>query len=380
MRVWLITSSYPRAPEESVNAGVLARDLALSLRQLGHRVTVVTPEKLGGIVLDPGLEAVRLPWFRPTVAMADLSAWRPVDLIRALSLFALARPALRRALASERPDGVLALWALPSGIFARWVRRWSGVPYVVWLLGSDVWKAASYPLGTSLLRKVLEDSSAAYADGTELAAEATRLTGRAVEFLPSARRLPPPPAQLPDAVDVLFVGRYHPNKGPDVLIEAFAAVHRARPEATLRLHGEGMLRPELETWVERLGLKDVVTVAGPLSAVGVAGAMASAKVLAIPSRIESIPLILGDAVQAGLPVVASAVGDVGEMVCRDKLGLTVAPNDPEALAAALLAMLDSAKRLEPSSHVASITPEGIAETLVTRLIQAGSMVSGSKRS
>lgn len=310
----------------------------------------------------------------------DLSAKEPMDVIRVLSLFVLARPALRRALAWERPDGVLALWALPSGILARWVKRWSGVPYVVWLLGSDVWKAPSWPYGTSLLHKVLADANAAYADGAELAAQATRLTGEPIEFLPSIRRLPPPPASLPDTVDVLFVGRYHPNKAPDLLIEAFAGVHRIRPDATLRLHGEGTLRSKLKQQVERLGLEDVVAVDGPLSAVGVAGAMASARVLAIPSRIESIPLILGDAIQAGLPVVASAVGDMGNLVCRYKLGLTVPPNDAEALAAALLVMLDPSQRLEAPSSPPLMTPEGIAETLVARLIHVNPVTSGDTRS
>jgi glycosyltransferase involved in cell wall biosynthesis len=367
MHIWLITSSYPRVPEESLNAGVLARDLALSLLQLGHRVTVVTPNKPGGIALDPGLEAVRLPWFSPTLAMADLSPRKPADLIRIFSLFILARLALRRALARGQPDGTVVLWALPSGIFARWVKRWSRVPYVVWLLGSDVWKAPRYPFGTGLLRKVTQDSNATYADGMELAAEAIRLTGRDVEFLPAIRRLPPPPASLPAPVDVLFIGRYHPNKAPDLLIEAFARVNRARPGALLRLHGEGTLRSRLQKQVKGLGLQNVVEVAGPLSAVGVAGAMASAKVLAIPSRIESIPLILGDAMQAGIPVVASAVGDMGELVRRHKLGPTVPSNDPEALAAALLALLDSPGHLRARSRQRLTTPEAIAETLVARL-------------
>ena len=219
----------------------------------------------------------------------------------------------------------LALWALPSGIFARWINRWFGVPYVIWLLGSDVWKAPSYPFGRTLLRKVIEDSNGAYADGSELAAEAFRLSGKSIEFLPSIRRLPPPPAILPEPVDVLFIGRYHENKAPDLLIEAFAGVHRCRPDAKLRLHGQGTLRPHLERQVEQLGLQDVVTVAGSLSAVEVAGALACAKVLVIPSRIESIPLILGDAMQAGVPVVATEVGDMGELVRRHKLGITVPP-------------------------------------------------------
>ena len=81
------------------------------------------------------------------------------------------------------------------------------MPCVVWLLGSDVWKVPSYPFGTNLLPKVLGNSNAAYADGTELAAQAARLAGKAVEFRPAVRRRPIPPAASPDPVGVLFVGR-----------------------------------------------------------------------------------------------------------------------------------------------------------------------------
>jgi Glycosyl transferases group 1 len=80
--------------------------------------------------------------------------------------------------------------------------------------------------------------------------------------------------------------------------------------------------------------------------------------------------------QAGLPVVASAVGDMRELVVRQKLGLTVPPNDPQALAAAILAMLDS-PGLQAPSVPPLITAEGIARTLIGGLVGRQHLSDGS---
>ncbi|HEX9886653.1 MAG TPA: glycosyltransferase [Longimicrobiales bacterium] len=364
MRIWVISSSYPRHPEESVNAGVIARDLALSLAEQGHEITVVTPRKPGGTEFDPVLSGIELPWLSPTLSLADLSPKRPADLLRMVSLFLAARPRLRRAVRRAPPEATIALWALPSGILARWVHRMAGAPYAVWVLGSDVWKAPRFPGGSRILTTVLRDAEAAFADGTALAEEAERLTGVRVAFLPSCRRLPPPPEHLPEATDVLFVGRYHPNKGPDVLIESAALLRAARPDVQVRMYGQGEMRPMLERTVMRLGLEGSIQVSGPLSATALSGAMARAKVLAIPSRIESIPLILGDAVQAGLPVVCSAVGDLPSVVDRYGLGTTVPPGRPDALAAALDRSLADPKRLPPEAGPPWLSPDGLATEML----------------
>ena len=367
MNVWIISSSYPRRPDESLNAGVVARDLALAVQEAGHRVSVITPAKPGGIEFDPELEGVVLPWMAPSIALADLSAKSPRDAVRMLSLFALAPRALRRRLRSgPPPDAVIALWALPSGIFARRLKRLTGAPYVVWILGSDVWKAHRFPGGRKLFRGVVDEAERAYADGSVLAADAATLSGREVGFLPSCRRLPPPPEDgLPEPVDVLFVGRYHPNKGPDVLMDAFELLRKRRSDVTLRLHGHGDLGEELKR--RAAGLGGSVRVLGPVSAVELSAAMARASVLAIPSRIESIPLILGDAKQAGIPVVASAVGDMREVVETYRLGRSVPPEDPAALAEALDAMLQEPIRLDADAGPPWLSPDGVAETLLAAL-------------
>jgi glycosyltransferase involved in cell wall biosynthesis len=366
MRLWVVSSSYPASPEQSINAGVLARDLALSLADAGHELSVVTPAKPEPVRFDAALRGIVLPIRRPTHELANLSPRRPRDLASLVSLLVGARRTLKREARRSPPDAVVALWALPSGLFARWVRRWCGAPYAVWLLGSDVWKADRYPGGVAALRRILRDAAARFADGSELAARARDLTGIEVEFLPSARRLPRPTVAVPPC-DLLFVGRYHPNKGPDVLLEAFSSVAARRAGTTLRMHGVGELRPELERRREALGLAASVEIAGPVSAEGLASALATTRLLVIPSRIESVPLILGDAVQAGRRVVASDVGDLGRLVTSHDLGVAVPPCEPAPLAEAILAELEAPPDETRAPPLAVLDPDRIAARIVASL-------------
>jgi glycosyltransferase involved in cell wall biosynthesis len=369
MKIWVITTSYPREPRESINAGVLARDLALTVASRGHDVTVVTPEKPGGVVFDDGLSGLVLPWRRPTLAMADLSGRKPLDAARIASLFASSRRTLRRAAAIEPPDGVIALWALPSGIFARWVARWTGAPFVTWYLGSDIWRAPSLPMGVRTLSSIADAARATFADGVELAEEAERLTGLPVQLLRSARRMPAPPTDLPNGFDVMFVGRFHKNKGPDVLIEAFRQLVADQPGLKLVLRGQGLMREALVHQAASAGLETSVQVGEPIDIEDLAGAMTTARLLAIPSRVESMPLILGDAIQMGLPVVVSDVGDMGGFVRDHELGIVVPPEDPAALARALRDALGgeypSPAGLESARQ--EVSPDSAADRLLAEL-------------
>lgn len=360
MKLWVITTSYPRRPDESINAGVLARDLALTLSDLGHDVSVIAPEKPGGIEFDASLTGRTIPWWRPTLAMADLSAKNPLHILSIASLFASAWKTLRSAARQDRPDGIIALWALPSGIFARWVHRWAKTPYVVWMLGSDVWKADKYPGGVRALRSCLEDANGAFADGRELADQAFRLTGVATEFVASARRFPAVERAVRHGENLLFVGRYHLNKGADVLLEALSKVVVTRPSVRLAMHGSGELQEYLHGMSERLGLTTNATIGPPLSADELAKAMSVADILVIPSRVDSIPLILGDAVQARVPVVATQTGDMGELVADLGIGLTAQPGDPDSLARAILQMLDERRERSFSQAQAYLTPDRAA--------------------
>lgn len=133
---------------------------------------------------------------------------------------------------------------------------------------------------------------------------------------------------------VISVGRLDPVKGHDILLRAFAQVLEHVPGARLVIVGDGGYRPVLERLAAELGVDDSVEFTGDLDAGAVRDRLADAGVFVLPSRSEGLPLALIEAMAAGLPAVATAVGGVPEIVTPGT-GLLVQPEDPVRLASTL---------------------------------------------
>ncbi|HRD76638.1 MAG TPA: glycosyltransferase family 4 protein, partial [Hyphomicrobiaceae bacterium] len=130
-----------------------------------------------------------------------------------------------------------------------------------------------------------------------------------------------------DAADVLFVGELRHLKGVDILLEAVARL----PEARAVIVGAGPDRAQFEADVLRLGISSRVTFAGAMPA---REAFRRGRILVMPSRAESFPYIALEAAAAALPLVATSVGGVPEIVAGTDTRL-VPPGDASALAEAL---------------------------------------------
>jgi glycosyltransferase involved in cell wall biosynthesis len=130
------------------------------------------------------------------------------------------------------------------------------------------------------------------------------------------------------------LGRLDRQKGFDVLLRALEQL----PQASLVLVGDGPERAPLEAQASAAGLTGRVLFAG--WADDPRRHLTTFDVFVLPSRFEGFPLSVVEAMLAGLPVVASAVGSMPESVREEETGLLVPPEDPHALAAALRRLLD----------------------------------------
>ena len=130
-----------------------------------------------------------------------------------------------------------------------------------------------------------------------------------------------------EKIIVLSVARLSPEKGLDVLVEAVKGL-----DVTLYLAGEGPERANL-SGATLLGHRDDI----PLL-------LAAADIYCQPSRSEGLGLAVLEAMAAGKPIVASAVGGIPELLPDAAIGLTVAPDDPAALRVALKLLLDDLVR------------------------------------
>jgi glycosyltransferase involved in cell wall biosynthesis len=144
-----------------------------------------------------------------------------------------------------------------------------------------------------------------------------------------------PVAPNADAADLVSVCEFRAIKGTDVLIEAVAMLHRAGRRVSLAVAGDGEEGPALRAQVERLSLGDSVRFLGHTPA---RQAFACGRLLAVPSRADSLPYVVIEAGGAGIPIIASRVGGIPEILGAD--GNMVPPEDPASLAAAIAAALD----------------------------------------
>lgn len=299
------------------------RSLVAALVVRGHRVRVAGPaatDRLFGFAAAGAeMTAVEIgPSPRPAADLRAVARLRVAlagaDVVHAHGV----RAGLLAGLALGRATPYVVSWHnAPLGGWAR--RRLAGV------------------LETVLARR----ATVQLAPSADLAPWIARRGGRDVRLVEVAAPPLPPPSRCPEEVRaelgaaqrplILAVGRLHPQKGYDVLLEAAAGWGRRRLVPLTVVAGDGPLRGEL---VARAG-PDVRLLGRRAD---VADLYAAADVVVIPSYWEARSLTAQEAARAGRPLVASAVGGLPELL-GDAARL-VAPGQPQALCEAVLRLLD----------------------------------------
>lgn len=322
--------------EAGGGAAALGRMIAWAMARWaerhGHSFEIFHLRSTAGV---PALPAVPIRHF-------DGSATR---LALALAHAQATRPRLRLVFDHPGPARV-------QGRLPRWLRR----PYLVWLLGVEVWK----PLHGDRFR-ALERAQARLAISLTTARRAAvanpLLPGFAVVHLghpsfPVGGGLseaatgggsPLPLAGEGPGVRVLMVGRMDPAeryKGHDEVLAIFPAVVGRVPTAHLIIAGGGADRPRLEAKARALGLGDHVTFAGYLDPDALTDLYRHCAALVLPSSGEGFGLVYLEAMAAARPVVALTGGAAEEIVVDGETGWLVPPQDPRALTAALVELLE----------------------------------------
>jgi glycosyltransferase involved in cell wall biosynthesis len=166
-------------------------------------------------------------------------------------------------------------------------------------------------------------------------------TGRFAPATPAERAALRARLGLPGGPLALYAGRLAPEKGVDVLLDAWSELSREDERATLCLVGDGPARAALEERARRLGLSGSVRFAGPSARV--VDWLRAADAFALPSRTEGLSVALLEAMACGLAVVATDVGATAE-AAGPAGALVVPPERPDALATALGRVLREPER------------------------------------
>ena len=137
---------------------------------------------------------------------------------------------------------------------------------------------------------------------------------------------------------ICAVGRLSPEKGFDLLIDAVSALVAEGRDLRLVIMGEGGLRKELESQAGALMLGDRLLMPGYVP--NAKSCLSRLGLFAMPSLTEGLPMVLLEAMAAGVPIVASRVGGIPEMLSQGRAGILVPPRDFDALKEGIRVVLD----------------------------------------
>lgn len=324
MRIMLVVNEFP--PEKIAGTAMATQALAEQLTQRGHQVSVVVttecpPEKRQDIKAHD-YALIWLP-IRPLRGMGIL--WRIWQLYR---------------VARRLRPGLIQGQAVSCGFLAAVVGRWLNIPSICYAQGYDVYQASRLQRFTEI-RWGCACPSRLLAVTRHLAATIEQTVGIKPDMvLPHAFLMPKQVLSRCDArvkldieqdeILIFCVGRLADFKGHDVLLAAMPEVLQHKANAKLWIAGIGAEAQALQAQAKELGISGSVQLVGYRTPEEIHGMMAAADLFVLPSRSEPFGIVLLEAMAHDVPVVATRVGGIPEVVC-DASSLVEA-DDVKALA------------------------------------------------
>lgn len=336
MNIIIFTHNYPISRFERRNAGIFVHDLAKELSKT-NSVTVICPGSFNKKSKFGNITVYFFGWGR-NKHLGKLRFYKPLDIFYGFNLFFQGIKTLLSAVKETKPEFTLAMWAIPSGFFGYFTKIIFGVPYAIWVLGSDFYVYAKIPLVGFFIRYVLKEAKYTFADGISLSEEVSQVTGRRCLFLPSSTNLEVAIKKKKNSYNhkivLTFIGRMELIKGPDVLVDAILELKDKIKNFRFNFLGDGSLLSILKKRVAKVGVEDHVFFYGNVdSKVKIINLLNNSHWLIIPSRSDSIPLVFSEAMKVGIPVIASDLPDLKYFIDNYKVGLFFTTGDHHSLAA-----------------------------------------------
>jgi glycosyltransferase involved in cell wall biosynthesis len=237
-------------------------------------------------------------------------------------------------------DVIYSVSAYPDGFASALLGKILNKPVIIRINGSDMNTCTRFYLQRMMIRWTLRNCKRIIAASADLKRKAVELevpmervdviyngVDPAV-FFPEPKRDDPSKRKT-----ILYVGNLKREKGVGELVEAFGLLRNG--DAELVIIGEGPFRPQLESRIQDLGVQAKVKMLGYLLHDQVSKWLRRADILCLPSHNEGLPNVILEAFSSCVPVVATEVGGIPELIVSEEFGMMVPPGDSRALAQSL---------------------------------------------
>ncbi|MFV9631150.1 MAG: glycosyltransferase family 4 protein [Methanosarcinales archaeon] len=330
MRIAIMIPLFP--PRWLAGTEIATYNIAKHLARRGYEVHVITAldKGLPKESMEEGFYVHRIFWRKIRFA-GVISFWTKVFLV------------LRKV----NPDMIHVQsieMCIPAFIAKKLMRK----PYVVWGQGSDVYLPGKFIKSISKL--VLKSANKVIALTDDMKKEMQKICSRDVSVIPNgidlssfedlSRKEARSRLQIKDDEKViLFVGTLRPVKGIRYLIEAMRLIKDKNESTKLFLVGDGEEREYLKNLVKGLILEECVRFIGKVPNEKVPECMVASDVFVLPSLSEGFPVVILEAMASGLPIIATKVTGLLEIVKDGKNGILVESKSPDEIAEKVLLIL-----------------------------------------
>ena len=357
MKIGMMTSVYALSEEDRNGSFLVECNRYLARR--GHQIQVFAPSYQGRENHTvQGIPVLRFRYFLKRFENLTHFQGAPNRIRNPFYLFVAAFYILSGLLQAirfcrrEKFDLLHVHWPFPHGIWAYFAASVWGTPVVLTFHGAELLLSKKFPFVKYFIRHAARHAQGLICNSNYTAGQLAALTGIAVETIhvipfgatvnirPAAKNADKP------VKDMLYVGRLIERKGVKYLLDALPKI-AAQAAVHLHIVGDGDRAEELKQQARQLGLELLVSFHGVVSNEQLEQLYRDADVFVLPSIVdargdtEGLGIVLVEALAFRTPVVACDVGGIADVIRHGETGLLVAEKDADALAAAVLQLLDN---------------------------------------
>ncbi len=347
MKVLVVGSVYPRFEED--NEVPWLRKSVATLQSAGVEVEVMAPSYKGlkSHTID-GVPVHRFRYAPKKLEILTHDEGAPTKMAKHPSMQLLAIPYCISGFfkclwlaKTKKFDIIHAHWPFPHALIALGACKLFRIPLVLNFHGAELLLIRKKKWIRPIMKFIIGQANAIFANSRFTASKISALRATKIEWSPYGSPLSsgkiPPPHTRGDRYKILFVGRHIERKGIEYLIQAAKLLDPQKFE--VRIVGKGNLTESLKNLAQKLST-DNVTFTGPLSPDDLRKEYQKSNCFVLPAIVDSkgdtegLGVVLIEAMQYGLPVIASDVGGIPDVVVNGETGILVPEKNPEALAQA----------------------------------------------
>lgn len=368
-RILITTTTLPRWENDSEAPFVL--NMARELNKY-FSVTILAPHAPNSKKMErlKGIEIIRFPyWFEKKQTLCYGEGMLPnykkskINKFQTITLCVAEYKAIHRLIRKKKIDLIIAWWAIPQGAIAGQIKHETKIPYILVTPGTDI-----HGIKNKFFNSLI-DYALKYADRrvvlSSYSKERIKELGYDSEVIPLGINLGIVKKRRPKNIrfTILCVGRLTEQKGFQYVIKSLRYIKR---NVTLNIIGEGDYIKELEQIAKEENVENKVKFLGPKSNDQLIKYYLHTKVFIMPSiGFEALGLVAIEAMRLGVPVIASEIGGIPDIVKNNETGLLVPERDPKAIAEKVNLLFDD---ILLSKHLSKKGKEHIKDNFVWREI------------